>query len=145
MNLLSLKTDHSHNDGEQSMKRLGILAAAVAVLLFGSFAGAQQRGGKDRNTQAQEAGQERGQQKRGGQKGGGGGGLFRLLDVDRDGNLSAKEIDRAVTALMKLDRNKDGVLDAQELTVRGRGGRTGQGGKGGQNKGPRNQSSKSGN
>ena len=74
---------------------------------------------------------------RGGQGGGGhgrggqgSGGLFRLLDADRDGKLSAKEIDRAIAVLMKLDRNRDGVLDTEELAgaSRGRGG--GQRGKG---------------
>ena len=49
--------------------------------------------------------------------------MFRLLDVDRDGKLSAKEIEGAVAVLMKLDANKDGTLDAQELVVRGGGGR----------------------
>ncbi len=50
-------------------------------------------------------------------------------------------------ALMKLDANKDGVLDAQELAVSGGGGgRSGQrGGQGGKNKGSQNKSAKNGN
>ena len=64
-----------------------------------------------------------GQQGRGGRGGGqgGGGGLFRLLDVDRDGQLSAKEIDGAIAVLAKLDADNDGILDAEELNVRGGG------------------------
>lgn len=58
----------------------------------------------------------------GGGRGGQGGGLFRLLDVDRDGRLSAKEIDGALAVLTKLDANKDGMLDAQELNARRGGG-----------------------
>ena len=131
------------------MKRLCILAATVAMISCFSVADAQQRGGKDKNASSQSDGQS-GEQKSRGNKGGGGqrsSGLFRLLDLDRDGNLSAKEIDGAVAALMKLDKNKDGVLDAQELTVSGRGvGQRGQrGGRGGKNKGSQSNSMKSGN
>ena len=47
-----------------------------------------------------------------------------------------EEIDGAVAALMKLDANKDGILDAQELVVRGGGGRDGSGrGSQGRNRG----------
>ena len=73
--------------------------------------------------------------------------MFRLLDIDRNGNLSAREIDGAAAALMKLDANKDGILNARELTVRDGGGRGGQGRrqgrKRGQNNSGRNQSSAS--
>lgn len=135
------------------MKRLISLAAAIALLTVADSAFAQQGNkGKDdqRQGQQQDRGarqggdkgqpqdrgerqrrgqgqQSRGQDGRRGGQGGGSGGLFRLLDTDRDGNLSAKEIDGAVAALMKLDANKDGILDAQELVVRGSGGRGGQG------------------
>jgi hypothetical protein len=140
------------------MKRLCIFAATVAMIFCGNVADAQQRGGKDKNASSQSDGQGREQQRGGGQRGGGqkgggqkGGGLFRLLDLDRDGNLSAKEIDGAVAALMKLDANKDGLLDAKELAVSGGGGgQRGQqggqgGGKGGKNKGSQNKSAKNGN
>jgi Ni/Co efflux regulator RcnB len=138
-----------------NMKRLITLAAAIASLTIADSALAQQdnkgndrqRQGQQQNRDARQGGgkgqqQDRGErrgggegQRRGGQ-GGGGGGLFRLLDTDRDGNLSAKEIDGAVAALMKLDANKDGILDAQELVVRGGGGRDGSGrGSQGRNRG----------
>ena len=68
-------------------------------------------------------------------RGGQGGGLFRLLDADRDGKLSAKEIDGAIAVLMKLDRNRDGVLSSEELASAGRGQGGGQRGKGGGQRG----------
>ncbi len=132
------------------MKRLITLAAAIALLTVaapafaqqGDKGGNEQRQGQQQDRGAKQGGgqgrqQDRGERQRGGQNGGrggqgGGGGLFQLLDVDRDGNLSAKEIDGAVAALMKLDANKDGILDAQELVVRGGGGQRGKGGRGGQ-------------
>lgn len=138
------------------MKRLISLAAAIALLTVADSALAQQ-GNKGKDDQRQGQQQDRGERQRRGQgqqsrgqdgrrggQGGGSGGLFRLLDTDRDGNLSAKEIDGAVAALMKLDANKDGILDAQELVVRGgqgrnRGGERGSGNSerrgGGQGKG----------
>ncbi len=64
-------------------------------------------------------------QKRGDQKGGSGGGISRLLDTNRDNALSVNEIAKITVVLAQLDVNRDGVLDAQELDVRG----GGQGGK----------------
>jgi hypothetical protein len=73
-------------------------------------------------------GQKGGGQKGGGQKGGGqGGGLFRLLDINRDDMLSKTEINNAFNVLKMLDVNRNGVLDPQELVVRGGG--SGKGGK----------------
>ena len=69
-----------------------------------------------------------GGQKGGGQKGGGQGrGLFRLLDINRDDMLSKTEINNAFNVLKMLDVNRNGVLDPQELVVRGGG--SGKGGK----------------
>ncbi len=50
--------------------------------------------------------------------------VFRALDTDQDGTVSATEISAATTALATLDRNSDGVLSADELRpmMRGRGG-----------------------
>src|SRR5205085_5448904 len=53
-------------------------------------------------------------------QGGPGGGrpmnpLIRALDTDGDGEISAAEIEKAVTALKALDRNNDGKLTEDEL------------------------------
>jgi hypothetical protein len=40
---------------------------------------------------------------------------MKALDADGDGNLSEKEIKKAVAALKKLDKDKDGVVAAAEL------------------------------
>ena len=125
------------------MKQLLKVTVAFALLAISVPAFAQQ-GTKGQRKKIQDQREGRGEtQLRGGQGGRGtprggrsgqsGGGLFRLLDVDRDGKLSAKEIDEAVAALMKLDANKDGTLDAQELAIRV-GGRQGQGAISGKNK-----------
>ncbi|MCA9119239.1 MAG: hypothetical protein H6822_22535 [Planctomycetaceae bacterium] len=115
------------------MNRLFILTATVGLLMSSISVQAQQRGNKGKDNQTESTQTDRGEKQRDGQgKEGGGSGLFQLLDVDGDGNLSEKEIHGAVAALMKLDVNKDGILDAQELVVRGRGGTGGQRGTGGQ-------------
>src|SRR5579885_2421581 len=59
--------------------------------------------------------------------GGGAGPLILLFDTDRDGALSAAEIDAAAARLRERDANKDGKLTADELP-RGPGGRGGPGG-----------------
>ena len=110
------------------MKQLLKVTVAFALLAISVPAFAQQSSkGQSKRFQGQREGrgetQLRGQQRgrgmeRGDRRGQGDGGLFRLLDVDRDGKLSAKEIDGAVAALMKLDANKDGTLDADELVIR---------------------------
>lgn len=41
--------------------------------------------------------------------------VLAALDADRDGEISAREIDHAVAALKQLDRNHDGFLTADEL------------------------------
>ncbi len=41
--------------------------------------------------------------------------LLMVLDQDRDGQLSAAEIEAAAAALRTLDRNQDGVVDRREL------------------------------
>jgi len=41
--------------------------------------------------------------------------MFRLLDTNHDGNLSASEMDRATIAFRTLDQNGDGMLSRQEL------------------------------
>ena len=118
------------------MKQLLKVTVTFALLAISVPAVAQQgTNGQRKRTQDQREdrggtqlrGEQGGRSMQDGKRGGqGGGGLFRLLDVDRDGKLSAKEIEGAVAVLMKLDANKDGTLDAQELVVRG-GGRGGRG------------------
>ena len=118
------------------MKQLLKVTVTFALLAISVPAVAQQgtNGQRKKNQDQREdrggtqlRGEQGGRSMQDGKRGGqGGGGLFRLLDVDRDGKLSAKEIEGAVAVLMKLDANKDGTLDAQELVVRG-GGRGGRG------------------
>lgn len=45
----------------------------------------------------------------------GGGGLFRVLDRNADGELDQEEIDMAVASLRKLDRNGDGKITPNEM------------------------------
>ena len=52
--------------------------------------------------------------------------LLQAFDTDRDGTLSAAEIDAAAAKLRERDANKDGKLTADELP-RGQGGRGGLG------------------
>ena len=61
-------------------------------------------------------------------RGGGGNPLLQAFDTDRDGSLSAAEIDAAAAKLRERDTNKDGKLTADELP---RGGGRGPGGRGG--------------
>src|SRR5438128_7853319 len=56
--------------------------------------------------------------------------LIRALDTDGDGEISAAEIEKAVTALKALDSNNDGKLADDELRGPGGGG-PGGGGPGG--------------
>ena len=107
----------------------------VVFILFGSVANCclaeAQKLQKSTAKQKQGGGQDTGEpqrQKGGGQKGGGQkGGLFRLLDINRDEMLSEAEINNAFNVLKMLDVNRNGVLDPQELVVRGGG--SGKGGK----------------
>lgn len=46
-----------------------------------------------------------------------------VLDADRDGKISAEEIENAPEALAKLDKNEDGELTRDELRPPRRGGR----------------------
>ena len=61
----------------------------------------------------------------GGQPGGPGIGgpsaIMAALDANKDGELSAAEIDLAIVALKKLDKNNDGKLDRSEMGAGDRG------------------------
>jgi len=68
----------------------------------------------------------------------GGNTLMDVLDLDKDGSLSAAEIQAASESLLKLDRNKDGKLTADELGGGGQGGQQGmRGGMGPKGMGPK--------
>ncbi len=107
----------------------------VVFILFGSVMNCclaeAQKLQKSTAKQKQGGGQDTGErqrQKGGGQKGSGQkGGLFRLLDINRDEMLSEAEINNAFNVLKMLDVNRNGVLDPQELVMRGGG--SGKGGK----------------
>ena len=102
----------------------------VVFILFGSVMNCclaeAQKLQKSTAKQKQGGGQDTGERQR--QKGGSQkGGLFRLLDINRDEMLSEAEINNAFNVLKMLDVNRNGVLDPQELVVRGGG--SGKGGK----------------
>jgi Ca2+-binding EF-hand superfamily protein len=53
--------------------------------------------------------------------------LFRLLDADNDGKLSREELQNASRLLDRLDKNKNGSLEADEVRISGQpGGRPGE-------------------
>ena len=56
--------------------------------------------------------------------------IMTALDADRNGEISAKEIEDAVAALKKLDKNKDDKLTAEELRPDFGANRSGRGGSG---------------
>ncbi len=98
------------------MKRIAIAIALTLAMMVGTI-GLSQPG------QAQPPGQPG--------RGGPPNPLLQLFDTNRDGTLSAAEIDAAGTQLRERDTNKDGKLTADELP-RGPGGRGGFGpGRGG--------------
>ncbi len=46
--------------------------------------------------------------------------VIAVLDTDRDGVISAGEIENAAKSLLKLDKNNDGQLTREELAPEGR-------------------------
>jgi len=99
-----------------------------------------ERPGADRNTRERPGMLQRPGQGRGGQGGPGGGNrpglngdgqpgispqamaiflrnlpILKTLDVDEDGQLSPAEIENASKSLLKLDKNGDGILSAEEM------------------------------
>lgn len=102
----------------------------LTTLLFAMLASsalAQRPEGRPEGGRRGEGGGEERQR----QRGGGGPGdmlsrlpLYRVLDEDKDGKLSEKEIKNASVALMKLDKDGNGRLSAEEIApnFRGRGG-----------------------
>ena len=41
--------------------------------------------------------------------------IFLALDLDKDGEISSKELAKAATSLAKLDKNKDGIITEDEV------------------------------
>ena len=130
------------------MKRwAGIIAVILAVTVTADLAFAQRGGRPGEGARPTEGGREGGRGGRPGESGRGGRSGFgssfaspiqTALDADKDGVISAKEIENAVVALRSLDKNKDGKLDRDELRPPrpdfsggrpGEGGRPGQGGR----------------
>jgi hypothetical protein len=55
--------------------------------------------------------------------------IFLALDLDKNGEISSKELAKAATSLAKLDKNKDGIITEEEVRPpRPPGGRRGPGG-----------------
>ena len=78
------------------------------------------------------------QRQRDGRGQGGGNPIYRALDANRDGVISKAEITNAMSALLKLDADKDGKLSSTEL------GRDNRQGGGGQNRGTQTSSTRGG-
>jgi hypothetical protein len=113
------------------MRRTFVLLSALLTAFAVTSVDAQRPEGQDRSRGARDRaadgpgapggpGAAGGPGAPGGPGGGFGGGRFQLpimkaLDADGDGNLSEKEIKKAVAALKKLDKDKDGVVAAAEL------------------------------
>jgi hypothetical protein len=109
-----------HADLEDAfMRRAFVLLSALLAVFAVTSVDAQRPEGKDGSRGARDRAPD-GPGGPGGAGGGFGGGRFQLpimkaLDADGDGNLSEKEIKKAVAALKKLDKDKDGTVAAAEL------------------------------
>ncbi len=105
------------------MKKLTalIIATTISIGAFATEAADEEEKG-DRQQRGER--QERGQKRPGGRNP-----ILALLDANRDGVLSAVEMQNAASALQKLDKNGDGNLTPEEL-VPNRGNREGKGQKG---------------
>lgn len=100
-----------HEPNDSTMKKLHCLAATLALTAT-SFLAAQT------SDEAAPRGPHRGPP--GGRGPGGHGGprgnpIVRVLDADKNGELSAEEIAAAPTSLATLDTNADGTVSAEEL------------------------------
>jgi len=114
------------------------MMAATCLGMVTGDATAQERGGGEGDARRErpdrgERGEDRGRRPQfGGQAGRGG--FMRVLpimialDADRNGEISTEEIEDAVAALRKLDKNKDDKLTAEELRPNFGANRSGRGG-----------------
>ena len=78
----------------------------------GEFRGPGQRGGRPGGMQGQGPGRAVGRMRPMRSP------LMMALDIDKDGEISAKEIKKATKSLKKLDKNEDGKLDREEMCPR---------------------------
>lgn len=128
----------------KALTLVAVLAASTTVSMAEPGEGRRGPGKGDRDGQVQRGdrqgrgpGAERGGREEGrGARGGRPDPMFMALDTNRDGKLSQSEVDGAVAALRKLDKNKDGVIALEEMRPEGRGPR-GEGGPEGRMRGPR--------
>jgi hypothetical protein len=108
-----------------TMVRKLFVTLVLASLVGVSVAQAQQPRKGEGRPRADERGAPDGQGSPEGRRGPGGPGgprgfmmmfpLMRALDTDKDGEISAREIKKAVAALKSLDKNEDGKLSEEEL------------------------------
>jgi hypothetical protein len=105
------------------MKRSTLLSVTAALTMISAAWAQPPEGGRDREGPPPREGRE-GRPSREGREGGPEGRppfrfppapLMVALDADADGEISAAEIEGAVAALKKLDKNSDGKLTREEL------------------------------
>ncbi|MCP4694598.1 MAG: hypothetical protein GY859_41605 [Desulfobacterales bacterium] len=97
------------------MKRWIMILAAVVALLFPGHPGFAQTGGEAPSKSEQKQGVEKESAPRDCPPARQGGLLMLVLDRNKDGKISASEIENAPNSLKLLDRNGDGMLDKYEL------------------------------
>ena len=120
---------------------MALLVAALVLMMTESSVLAQEPNGQ--LGQGQDQG---GQLESDGQQGEGGGRrgrksrLMRIFDTDGDGAISTTEMNNATAVLMKMDKDGNGSLSAEE--VRSKGGRKQDGAKGQRGKGQRGKGGK---
>lgn len=124
------------------MKKTLLFAAIAALLIPQAFAqrgGQRGQGGRQRGGGG--GGQRGGFGGGGGQRGGGGltDPLAGVIDTNKDGVISADELEKATASLKSLDADGDGTISADEMRNAMRasfgGGRGGAGGRGGGGRG----------
>lgn len=111
------------------MRKIAVATAMLAVVGMCSLTFAQDErpnrgpGGRPADGEGRPEGRGFGQGRPDGEGGRGQFGGFRMppnpvivaLDADKDGVISAKEIENAVAALKSLDKNNDGKLEGEEI------------------------------
>ena len=116
------------------------MMASTCLSMVTADATTQERGGREDDARRERPDRGEGDEDRGRRPQFGGqagrGGFMRVLpvmtalDADRNGEISAEEIEDAMAALKKLDKNKDDKLTAEELRPNFGGNRSGRGASG---------------